>query len=205
MRRFALAAANVSIAVAIVVEAACMWFAITWFPHAVCALVGSSGLSLRLWLVKASSRRQLYCGIQCAALAIGMCGVTILVYEATLFARRGRDRLQSIYLRSCPAGMVLRATTTIPEADLCSLGVKASGLLRVWPPQQMREVHALIDREYRRMRTSPVFGHVGNVAACGYLPSKSRHFFRYLPQGYTANRKWPLLVFLHGSGGNLGG
>jgi poly(3-hydroxybutyrate) depolymerase len=91
----------------------------------------------------------------------------------------------------------------VPEADLASLGVRASGLLRMWPPDQMAEVHRLMRREYGAMRRDPTFASVGNVAANGFLVRSGRHFFRCLPRAYTPDRTWPLLVFLHGSSGNL--
>ena len=202
MRRLVAAAGDVVVAVALALAAAAGWFALTWFPQGLVALVGSGGLAARLW-ARPLQRRRLALGLKLAAAALGVLGLGVVGSEIVLHAGRSEARLESRYLHSSGVGALLRVANVIPEGDLTSLGVRASGLLGIWPPEQMREVHGLLAREYRAMRADPAFAHAGNVAMSGFYETGNRHFFRYLPRGYPGGRTWPVLLFLHGAAGNL--
>ncbi len=199
VRRLLSGVAWIVVAVAVVAEGAAIGFAATLFPHGVCALLGGAALGLGLVAVPPRSRfaRRAFGLLAVAAAAFGL-----IVVDLEFFRHAYRDdaHLQSLFERG-GTGRWLRPLNIIPEADVASFMVQAWGLLRYQPREQMEEVHGLLMREYAAMRETPGFAHAGNVAA--QTLTDGGHFFRYLPQGYSPERRWPLLLFLHGAGGNL--
>ena len=199
-RRIGLGLAEVCAVTGVLGLLAASWFALTAFPYACGALLAGLGLLARARLKPfarpAWQRRALWYGG-----ALGLFGLGVVGHEVARHLLRGQARLQSIYLSSSMRGRLLRSANVVPEADLFALGVKASGLLGYWPAEQMPEVCALGRRHYARMGLSPHFAHVGNVATTSGFPGANRHYFRYLPRGYSPERTWPLLVFLHGAAG----
>jgi poly(3-hydroxybutyrate) depolymerase len=135
-------------------------------------------------------------------LAVAAAAFGLIVVDLEFFRHAYRDdtHLQSLFERG-GTGRWLRPLNIVPEADIVSFHVQVSSLLRYQPREQMAEVHGLLMREYVAMQETPGFAHAGNIAAQAL--SDGGHFFRYLPQGYSSERRWPLLLFLHGAGGNL--
>ncbi|MFP4056149.1 MAG: hypothetical protein ACLF0G_04700 [Candidatus Brocadiia bacterium] len=201
-RRLVAALAEVVAALAVVVEAAVVWFAVTLFLHGLCALVAGLGLVVRVWAKPVKTSRR-HVGLMALGLALLGFGGTFVGREIAGHFRRHSTRLESCYLRSGPLGVVLRAGNVVPEADLALLAAKAARLARALPAERMAEVTGLLRDEYGAMRDEEPWAHLGNVAAVGLAPSASGHFFRYLPLGYTSDKRWPLLLFLHGEAGNL--
>lgn len=201
VRRFLAALADVAFALAVLAELAVCWFAVTAFLHGACALVAGGALGVRL-VVRPVRGRRLRRGLGLLSLTLAAFGLVVVDVEFFRHVTRDEAQLQSEYLSSGGGGL-LSVFNLVPEADVVSFGVKASGLLGLWPPGQMNEMHGLLMREYAAMRRAPGFAHVGNVAAHGLPSAAGGHFFRYLPRGYREERQWPLLVFLHGAGGNF--
>ena len=200
-RRILVGAAEICIATALVLEAAALWFAITAFPHACCAALAGLALAARAWL-RPLERPALQWRAKWYGLAVGVFGLLTVVDECVRHGFRDDEQLQSCYLSTSASGRLLRVANVVPEADLFSLGVKASGLLGIWPRDQMPEVRAIGRKHYARMAMAEGFAHAGNVATVSAYPGANRHYFRYLPRGYGPERKWPLMVFLHGAAGN---
>jgi len=196
IRRLMQGAGEIAFALGLVLAVGGFWFAFTLFPCGLCLFVAATGLTVRL-LARPFRRRWLGVAI---AVGLGAIAVGVVGTEAVLHLCRDDVRFES----RCEGGRLADAVFgVVPEGDLASLGVKGSRLFNAWPAEQMDEIHPLLRKEYDAMRRDPAFAHVGNAAAAGYMSESGHRFFRYLPRGYSIKRKWPLLVFLHGGGGNL--
>ena len=201
VRRVLVGAAEVGVVLAVMVELAVLWFAATRFPHACCLALGGLALSARARL-NPFGRPALQWRAKWYGLAAGVVGLLLIADVAVRHAARGEARLQSCTLSTSVWGRVLRVANVVPEADLFSLGVKASGLLGYWPGEQMRDVARLGRRRYADMAAAEGFAHAGNVAMVSTFPEANRHYFRVLPRGHGPERRLPLLLFLHGAAGN---
>jgi len=187
---------------AVFLEICACTFAVTWFLHGACALLAGGALAVRL-VVSPPRRRGLRRALGVVALAAAAFGLVVVDVEFFQHIRRDESFLQSDHLPGADRGGVLGVLDLIPEVDAVSLGIAAARHLGLGREEQMADVRGLLMKEYAAIRQTQGFAHAGNVAAAGVMRDGGGYFFRYLPQGYSAGRKWPLLVFLHGAGGNF--
>lgn len=70
-------------------------------------------------------------------------------------------------------------------------------------PGQLPRARPYVLAAYAEMAKDRGFRRLAGVASLAALPSDPGHYFRVVPEGYDASKKWPAVVFLHGWGGNF--
>lgn len=97
----------------------------------------------------------------------------------------------------------------VPEIDQFLLGFKVLPFLDpLFTRQQARNLSDYTQRIYQEMARNEQFHALGSVMPDAYLDmmmlGKKGHYYHYQPaKGRPPGERWPVLVFLHGSGGNF--
>jgi pimeloyl-ACP methyl ester carboxylesterase len=189
------------LAVAIICELATAWTSRTLFLHAI--FLGAAGFALAARLHGEASRsRGSLRRLRTGGVLVGALASLVVAAEVVHHVYRNERHFQSRFLRTTVVGQLARTFNVIPEADLCTFGAEIVGVLGWFPPSMVNEFREITAREYSRMAEIPDFAHAGNVAVSTYTP-RNGHYFLYLPHGFDQQKRYPLIVFLHGAAGNM--
>jgi predicted esterase len=143
-------------------------------------------------------------------LIVAACSFVVLSYMYTPTGENSKDaRVQSIFLQG-PGYQRSALSNIIPEIDQFKLGTYLIPLVdsKVDREQSLR-IRELFLKVYCEMRADKDFEELGSVMNYSYEnlfneKQKNKHFYKYVPES-VKGKAAPVLIFLHGSGGNFKG
>ncbi len=177
------------------------------------ALFGFGALAIGaaplLWTCSLGSDRLFMQRLSFALLVLWLIVTSVLLIRAPDGRTRTGAPVRNCYVGGGWSYRGRALSALVPEIDQFILGFRVMPLidpLMTW--RQSRSVAALTQSVYTDLEADRDFHALGSVMPDVYddllgLPSARGHYFLYVPPGLDSSRAAPVLLFLHGSGGNF--
>jgi len=152
-------------------------------------------------MTPSSGRSRLRRGVLCALALAAVLFIAAKARRGEPAAEREGPGVTSRFERPAQVWVVQRLAQWIPEEWLVAVGMRAAQIAGLFPGQLARARPLIMD-DYSRMRRDPAFRRLPGVLSLLLSPRDPGHYFLYVPKDYDPAKKWPVIVFLHGWGGN---